>query len=170
MKKLVKILSTVITEQLDFLIDPKTGKDLPKNLTLYYDPTTLTPSVVDPTNIENEPLPPLGNLNQKTKNCLNDVLSQPQFKGKWNQIGGYANRNIAGETTKSEHAFGNALDFHGKTSDVMQTLADYLVSNATRLEAKNVIYNRKIWNSPRGWHPYTGQNPHIDHVHVDFIR
>lgn len=32
---------------------------------------------------------------------------------------------------------------------------------------KTVIYNRQVWTPDRGWHKYTGPNPHLDHVHID---
>ncbi len=84
-------------------------------------------------------------------------------------VGGFANRNIGGTGTKSDHAFGKALDFmtysdRGKG----QRIADYLVRNAGRLGSDNVIWNRQIWgNESRAWRRYYGQNPHTDHVHWD---
>lgn len=118
-----------------------------------------------------EPLPDLDKLNDKSKACIDDVLSNPDFQGQWSEIGGFADRDIADSTTKSQHAYGNAIDWHGKTPEIMQKLADYFVTNATKLNVENVIYNYKIWNSPRGWHDYDtsgGKSPHTDHVHVDF--
>ncbi len=84
-------------------------------------------------------------------------------------VGGYANRNIGGTNTKSDHALGKALDFmtyndKGKG----QRIADYLVRNAGRLRSDNVIWNRQIWgNESRTWRRYYGQSPHTDHVHWD---
>jgi hypothetical protein len=178
MKKFVNILRDIIDEQITgafpFAVDPVTKKELATDYSIDF--TTATPTRSQPTNIENEPLPDINSLTDNAKNCLTNVLSQPQFKLKWSNIWGYSNRNIAGTDTKSEHASGNALDFvgaKGNLDPIMQTLADYLVANATELKVKNVIYNYKIWNSPEGWHTYDtsgGKSPHTDHVHVDFIK
>jgi len=106
--------------------------------------------------------------------CKKDILSKSQFsKEKWSAIGIWSNRNIAGTSTKSQHATGNAIDWHGAKGvgdPVMQELADYLVANHSVYSAENIIYNRRIWNSPKGWHAYKGENPHVDHVHIDFIK
>jgi hypothetical protein len=106
--------------------------------------------------------------------CKRDVLSRAEFSAdKWKAIGIMSKRNIAGTNISSEHSIGNAIDWHGKKGPgdpVMQKLANYLVKNATKYNIVNVIYNNKIWNYPAGWHSYTGKNPHIDHVHVDFKR
>jgi hypothetical protein len=145
-----------------------------------YDYTTEKPIDIEDlgkVDISNNPLPNRESLTPNADACLEHVLSKPQFSGKWSTIGGKAVRNIGTTSSPSEHALGNALDFHGKQGvgdPVMQELADYLVSNASSLSVKNVIYNKKIWNSPRGWHDYSwtsiGGSPHTDHVHVDFIR
>jgi hypothetical protein len=107
-----------------------------------------------------------------TKFCKQDVLSRPEFAAdKWSAIGIWSNRNIAGTNVKSQHATGNAIDWHGKEGPgdpVMQELADYLVANANKYNIANVIYNRKIWNKSTGWHRYSGKSPHVEHVHVDF--
>jgi hypothetical protein len=107
-----------------------------------------------------------------TKFCKQDILSKPQFAAdKWSAIGIWSNRNIAGTNVKSQHASGNAIDWHGKKGPgdpVMQQLADYLVDNASKYQIQNVIYNRRIWNSNKGWHRYDGRSPHTEHVHVDF--
>jgi len=111
-----------------------------------------------------------------TKFCKTDILSKPQFsKEKWSAIGVWSpkgGRNVAGTDIPSEHNIGNAIDWHGAKGigdPVMQELADYLVANHSVYSAKNVIYNRRIWNSPKGWHAYKGENPHTNHVHIDFI-
>lgn len=107
-----------------------------------------------------------------TKYCKQDVLSKSQFSSnKWKAIGIWSKRNIAGTNTPSQHSYGNAIDWHGAKGigdPIMQELANYLVDNASKYNIANVIYNRKIWNQTRGWYSYSGQNPHIDHVHVDF--
>jgi hypothetical protein len=79
-------------------------------------------------------------------------------------------RPIAGTTTRSQHSFANGEDVHG-TSAQMKKVFDFTVENAQRLKLAHVIFNRKIWSSDRaseGVRPFTGENPHTDHVHVDF--
>lgn len=186
MKKFVKILGDIINEQLvegiEFAVDPRTKKELSDpfkkddDYAIDYRSGDQPVKIKVGGSIESEPLPSLGSLTDPAVDCLNNVLAQPQFKGKWSNIWGYANRSVAGTSTKSEHSYGNALDYVGKKGNldpIMQTLADYLVDNSSELKVKNVIYNYKIWNSPKGWHDYDtsgGKSPHTDHVHVDFIR
>jgi hypothetical protein len=82
-------------------------------------------------------------------------------------VGGFANRNIAGTNTASDHSLGKALDFMTYTNMAKgQQIADYLVANAGRLRSDNVIWNRRIW-SGAGWRAYGGVSPHTDHVHYD---
>jgi Extensin-like protein C-terminus len=79
-------------------------------------------------------------------------------------------RPIQGSTTPSQHSFANAEDVHG-TSSQMQKIFDLTVENHKRLKVAHVIFNRKIWSSDRaaeGVRPFTGENPHTDHVHTDF--
>lgn len=107
-----------------------------------------------------------------TSYCKKRVLSIPAFSAdKWKAIGIWSKRNIGGTSTPSQHSYGNAIDWHGKKGPgdpVMKKLANHLVKNADIYQIQNVIYNKQIWNQPRGWHPYNGQSPHTDHVHVDF--
>ncbi len=44
---------------------------------------------------------------------------------------------------------------------------------ARRLGIMYMIYNKSIWsayNADAGWRPYTGANPHTDHVHISLSR
>lgn len=108
--------------------------------------------------------------------CKDTILSMPQFsKSQWSTIGTIAYRSVGTTNVKSQHAYGNAIDWHGAAGigdPVMQQLANYLVANHKEFNVQNVIYNRLIWNFPAGWHKYNipkGGSPHLDHVHVDFI-
>lgn len=50
-----------------------------------------------------------------------------------------------------------------------QQIADFLVANWRELKVRYVIWNRRVWSVSRiaeGWRPYTGTNPHTDHVHL----
>ena len=70
-----------------------------------------------------------------------------------------------------DHPKGLALDFMTfKDTAKGQQVANYAVANASRLSVTYVIWNRQIWDAKRGWHRYTGFNPHTDHVHVSFQK
>jgi len=84
-------------------------------------------------------------------------------------IGGYANRNIAGTNTKSKHASGKAIDIMTYNSGLHSQISNEFVSNRGKWGTDNVITKRRIWNKGRGWHNYGGI-PHMNHVHVDFYK
>lgn len=80
-------------------------------------------------------------------------------------IGGYANRNIAGTNQKSMHAFGKAIDIMTYNGGA---IAKFFAGPGRKLfGVNNVIWQRRIHNA-QGWHPYRGI-PHMNHVHVDFF-
>lgn len=82
----------------------------------------------------------------------------------------YACRVISGSTTMSQHSYANAEDAHG-TAAQMQAAWDYTYKHRERLKVAHMIYNHKIWSSDRaseGVRPFTGSNPHTDHLHCDF--
>lgn len=109
----------------------------------------------------------------------------------WSQtttIGGYADRNISGTNTPSDHAKGLALDV--TISDAIGTeptsaqiafgnsVAAWFVANPQAFGTRYVIWNDKA-NYGNGWVPYrekdqtNGRNPsvtqgHRDHVHISF--
>ena len=87
----------------------------------------------------------------------------------------YNDRNVAGTHTKSAHAEGRALDIHLSVKHPDQKLiADDLyrifIEAASQTGIDNVIWNRKIWSQAKGQHTYHGQNPHTDHIHLEFTR
>lgn len=50
-------------------------------------------------------------------------------------------------------------------------IANFFVRHAARLGVQYVLWSRYEWSaSGRGaaWEAYTGSNPHVDHVHVEF--
>jgi len=103
-------------------------------------------------------------------------------------IGGYANRNIAGTNSKSDHATGHALDVMTAINGDYKSeaavkrgwqLAKWAQENAEHLGIKYVIYYDKIWSASKaaqGWRDYghPGVNSggdtvqHRDHVHLSF--
>jgi hypothetical protein len=84
----------------------------------------------------------------------------------------------------SEHKEGRAWD-HGldwydeddraRAQDALawltETVADDPARRAKRLGVMYMIWNHKIWSAYRadeGWRPYSGANPHRDHIHFSF--
>lgn len=69
----------------------------------------------------------------------------------------------------SEHVYCNAADLMVPSSRVGDALAGYLRSLAISglLPIHCIIWNRRIASRPSfTWRPYSGSNPHTDHVHV----
>lgn len=82
----------------------------------------------------------------------------------------------------SEHNEGRALDWMidtAKKADRAKARAflgwllapdarGHKAAMARRLGVMYIIFNRRMWRaySPRGWAPYTGTNPHSDHIHI----
>jgi len=98
-----------------------------------------------------------------------------------NNIGGYANRNIAGTGTKSDHALGKAIDVmianYKSAGGIAQgnQVASYFVNNPGAFGTKYVIWRDQI-NSGSGWKPYghpgggrSDTLQHRDHVHVSLF-
>jgi hypothetical protein len=91
------------------------------------------------------------------------------------ETGIYNDRNIAGTSKKSAHAEGRALDIHLKVDDpedklIGDNLYRIFIEVADQTGIDNVIWNRTIWSRARGQHAYQGQNPHTDHIHVEFTK
>lgn len=93
-------------------------------------------------------------------------------------IYGYANRNIAGTNTLSDHALGKGVDImtEKNSSEEGWALARYLVNNASELGIKYLIWDEQIWSPGRGWrgysHPSGASNAtldHKDHIHVSVL-
>jgi hypothetical protein len=88
----------------------------------------------------------------------------------------FNDRNIAGTNKKSAHAEGRAIDIHLKVSDPTQRMVgdrlfDILIAAADVQGADSVIWNKQIWSTRHRYkRPYSGQNPHTDHIHVEFTR
>lgn len=78
-----------------------------------------------------------------------------------------------------EHREGRAWDMMTLDLSHGQKIADEMTANdgelARRAGIMYMIWNRRMWRSyPKGdlpagsWGPYTGQNPHTDHIHFSF--
>lgn len=91
-------------------------------------------------------------------------------------VGGYADRNVAGTSKKSDHASWRAWDFMvGNDRAKGDAIADYVTKNYQRYGVKNLIWHDRSWNPRQGWrdyrHPGGGNSPtlqHRDHPHVGF--
>ena len=79
----------------------------------------------------------------------------------------------AHQARPSDHNLGNAFDL---TCDVPRGVDCNEIANALTASndkrIKYVIFNRRIWyptangRRPKGWSDYSGDNPHIKHIHV----
>ncbi len=76
-----------------------------------------------------------------------------------------------------DHSEGRALDLglsarnpnHRRLADALLTI---FIRNAGELGWSYIIWNHFIWYSDArsGPYPYTGENPHTDHIHVSWSR
>lgn len=67
-----------------------------------------------------------------------------------------------------DHPSGRALDWMTSSQATRHALAEYLRTNAVALDVDYIIRDRQVWSYRRaaeGWRPYSGSNPHTDHVH-----
>lgn len=91
---------------------------------------------------------------------------------------GYAGISRWCTESQSEHLEGRAVDWMLDSTkpdqkEVGDSAAAWLTANngenARRLGVMYLIWNRKMWRAyapERGWQPYTGSNPHTDHIHT----
>lgn len=92
-------------------------------------------------------------------------------KGGFN-LGIFNCRTVRGGTTTSLHGEGRACDLGFPVGDPDgNNLLGRLLKCTGRLGIQCIIYERVIYSavSPEG-RPYTGVNPHFDHLHVEFTR
>jgi len=81
-------------------------------------------------------------------------------------------RVIAGTTNRSLHGEGRALDLGVRPHDAGygHEAASLLHANSGELGIQCIIWSRRIWSGSRpqeGFRPYSGQSPHLDHLHVE---
>lgn len=92
-------------------------------------------------------------------------------KGGYN-LGIYNCRTVRGGSTTSMHGEGRACDLGFPVGSIQgDRLLRRLLRVPGRLGIQCIIYERKIYSrkNPKGA-PYTGVNPHRDHLHVEFTR
>ncbi len=92
-------------------------------------------------------------------------------------VGIYNCRVIAGTNSMSIHGVGRALDvmispIDGEADNgAGDPIAAWLMTNAETLGLQGIIFDHTIWTTSRApgarVRPYTGENPHIDHLHVE---
>jgi hypothetical protein len=92
-------------------------------------------------------------------------------------------RPVRGGQRLSLHGEGRAVDWYRNAADTAQAaeaqrIIDWLLNPdaqgnqhavARRMGVQEIIWNRRIWTARRqaeGWRPYTGVNPHTDHLHI----
>jgi hypothetical protein len=89
--------------------------------------------------------------------------------GKYNvtNLGAWGDK--AHQARVSDHNTGDAQDYGVNDPETAQNVVAELQRNP---KTKYIIYNKKIWNPSISdeWRPYTGSNPHTDHVHASFNR
>lgn len=90
-------------------------------------------------------------------------------------LGIYNCRTVRGGSTRSLHGEGRALDFginpHGAQYGTL--LAERLRQVSGELGVQCIIWNRRIWSAAypdAGWRPYSGTNPHLDHIHLELSK
>lgn len=94
------------------------------------------------------------------------------------RVGSYGVTRLCHQDATSEHKEGRAVDWMLSAADPTQrAVADAATAwltanggtNARRLGVMYVMWNRSMWRAyapDRGWQPYSGTNPHTDHIHV----
>jgi len=125
-----------------------------------------------------------GTLTSAAKKCI-QVVTSKFGRSSFPSIGTYNYRTIAGSNTLSEHARGNAVDFHVPSIKIPgeydtatpegkilgNRVKDFLLENTEELDIAVIIWYREDWIRPNfAKSAYGGEHPHTDHVHVDFIR
>lgn len=93
--------------------------------------------------------------------------------GRWGarDLGIYNCRQVGGSDSWSLHAEGRAFDAGLLVTNAEEKrkgdeLFRWAIINAANIGAQEVIWNHQIWTPSEGIHPYTGENPHTDHVHI----
>lgn len=96
------------------------------------------------------------------------------------RVFGYECRaNTAITTETSQHGTGRAIDVAIPTragdasNDLGDPVANWLVMNSSRIGVQLIIWDHTIWVgrlSGRKALPYTGPDPHVDHIHVELNR
>jgi len=73
-----------------------------------------------------------------------------------------------GSVPNSDHPKGRALDAFTASAGQGDSIAAEFVRDAAKWGVKYVIWKRREWTPARGWHAYTGPDPHTGHVHISF--
>jgi hypothetical protein len=86
---------------------------------------------------------------------------------------GYNCRQVRGGSSMSMHGTGRAVDIffplsrRAADNTKGDPVANYLVTNSSKLGIQYVIWDRTEWKVGVGASSYGGQHPHHDHIHVE---
>ncbi len=86
-------------------------------------------------------------------------------------LGTFNCRSVRGGSSLSLHGEGRAFDAGLNVSNAAEKargdqLFLWTIQNAANIGAQEIIWNRQIWTPRKGLHVYSGENPHVDHVHI----
>jgi hypothetical protein len=138
-------------------------------------PTPNFPATIDPY-APNDPQTTCKSAAQKGTMALRDLFNRAYGS----HVSYFTRACDEGDT--SEHKDGRALDYmldinNSADKAVADDILGWLLAtdkygnkhaNARRLGIMYLIWNRQIWSAARqseGWRPYSGENPHRDHIH-----
>ncbi len=79
----------------------------------------------------------------------------------------YNCRNQHGSNNLSAHGEGRAYDHVWTEPTTGFDIAEVLVEHNADLGIQVVIWWHKIWSYTKGWHDYTGPDPHTGHLHIE---
>jgi hypothetical protein len=108
----------------------------------------------------------LGNVQPQTKAAAEEIATRFGIY----DIGGKA---TTGHIPDSDHYTGLAIDVmtgSNQSAGKGEMIAQWTLTNAQRLRVKYIIWNHRYNGlDGKGWVPYTGTNPHTNHVHISFL-
>lgn len=79
-------------------------------------------------------------------------------------------RPVRGGTARSIHSVGRATDNFPRNNVAGWTIALRMIAHHRDLQVCEVIYERRRWTPETGMRRYTGENPHLDHIHAAQTR
>jgi hypothetical protein len=113
---------------------------------------------------------------KSTKSSGANPMAEQTWQDYAKEFKGVTNVGIWGDkrhkARKSDHNTGDALDLGITNLDQGTAVSQKLIQDAATRNIKYIIFNKQIWNPSKGneWRPYTGDDPHIGHVHISFNR
>lgn len=105
----------------------------------------------------------LGHAQPGTEHLRDAIIDR--FGG--SSLGVYVCRTQHGSSNLSAHGEGRAYDHAWTDQATGQAIADELVAHNADLGLQVVIWWHRIWSYTKGWHAYTGPDPHTGHLHIE---